>query len=176
MLLLRRYTAADRTALREVFREIFDLSELPYFDTYLFNGPSVIGLDDEGTIQAFILVEKTPEGFTDLEIAYLAVGEAWRRRGYAKRMIKMVQEVTARASGVWLKVLETNTTARNLYEEAGFVIGERYTVDGDVGLTLVWGVSYLCNRCSLALTPATVLWEGHGHKTVPRCRGCSIDV
>jgi len=174
--MLRRYTVADRVAVRAAFREIFDNSELRYFDENLFDGPSIIGVDADGLVQAFSLVEKTPEGFTDCEIAYLGVSVGWRRQGLAKRLIRTVQEVVGGntgSSGIWLKVLERNLAARRLYEELGFVIGERYTVEGEVGLTLVWGVAYECAICSLVLTPATVVWSGIGAKIRPQCRECN---
>jgi ribosomal protein S18 acetylase RimI-like enzyme len=170
MLYLRRYVAEDREAVRETFRTIFDRSELPHFDANRFDGPSIVGIDDAGSVRAFILVEQTPEGYTDCEIAYLGVAVAWRRHGYARKLISTVQEVAG--LGVWLKVLERNSAARRLYEGLGFVIGERYAVEGDVGLTLVWGVEYRCALCSGLLTPATVVWSGLGEKTQPRCREC----
>jgi ribosomal protein S18 acetylase RimI-like enzyme len=170
MLHLRRYLPADRDAVRATFRTIFDRSELPHFDVNSFDGPSIIGLNTEGLVCAFILVEQTPEGYTDCEIAYLGVATAWRRHGYARKLIRTVQEVAC--NGVWLKVLERNSIARRLYEELGFIIGERYTVDGEVGLTLVWGVEYRCSLCSRLLTPATVVWFGLAEKTHPLCREC----
>lgn len=172
MLNLRRYTVEDRAGVRAAFREIFDNSELRYFDENLFDGPSIIGVDEDGAVQAFILVENTPEGFTECEIAYLGVAAAWRRQGLAKRLIRTVQEVMSRGGGVWLKVLEKNLAARRLYEELGFVIGERYTVEEEVGLTLVWDVAYQCSLCAMMLTPATVVWSGVGEKIRAHCRGC----
>ena len=172
MINLRRYTVDDRASVRATFSDIFDNAELRYIDENLFDGPSIIGVDGDGAVQAFILVENTPEGFTDCEIAYLGVSLAWRRQGLAKRLIRTVQEVMSKGGGVWLKVLERNVGARRLYEELGFVVGERYTIEGEVGLTLVWDVAYQCSVCTTMLTPATVAWSGVGEKIRPYCRGC----
>lgn len=169
MLHLQRYREEKRGAVREAFRTIFDNSELAYFDDSGFDGPSIIGLDTGGTVQAFILVDNSdPEGFTDCEITYLGVTPAFRRHGYAKRLIRTVQEV-AGTRGIWLKVLETNKSAIRLYTELGFVVGERYDTANGRGLTLVWGVDYECMKCSAALDPSTVLWNA---KIEPICSDC----
>jgi len=169
MLHLQRYREENRGAVREAFRTIFDNSELTYFDESGFDGPSIIGLDSDGVVQAFILVDNSdPEGFTDCEITYLGVTPPFRRHGYAKRLIRTVQEV-GKGRGIWLKVLETNKAAIRLYTDVGFVVGERYDTANGRGLTLVWGVAYECARCSAALDPSTVLWNA---KIEPVCRDC----
>ena len=55
MLHLQRYREEQRGGVREAFRTIFDNSELTYFDKSGFDGPSIIGLDGDGVVQAFIL-------------------------------------------------------------------------------------------------------------------------
>ena len=171
MLDLRRYKQDDRAAVRMSFCSIFDAIELHYFDASAFNGPSIVGIDESGAVGAFLLMEQTPEGYTDYEIAYIGVIPAWRRHGYAKRLIRTVQEVIGN-KGVWLKVLKRNHGACRLYTDLGFVIGEQYKTKTGIGLTLVWGVAYECCQCYFRLDPATVKWVGSGKNLQAFCSKC----
>lgn len=133
-MLYRRYSEDDREAVRIAFRDIFDVSELEYYDCSVFDGPCIIGYTDVG-IEAFILLERTTDGPAELEIAYVGVKKKYRSGGIATRLIKLVQEV---ASELWLKVLVENKRAIELYKTLGFKIVQEYQTPNGTGANLVW--------------------------------------
>jgi len=60
--------------------------------------------------------------FEELQLASLAVKEAFRRRGIARKLIaEMIRQGRGEeASKIWLDVRESNVAARRLYENLGF--------------------------------------------------------
>ena len=62
--------------------------------------------------------------FDELHINSLAVDEAWRRRGLARRLLAEVfkDAVSAGARSATLEVRQSNQAARALYEGLGFVV------------------------------------------------------
>lgn len=134
-MLYRRYEELDRDAVRVAFRIIFDDSELEYYDASAFDGPSIVAYTDDGSIGAFILLERTADAPAEVEIAYIGVKKELRSAGIATRLIKLVQEVS---SSLWLKVLVENKRAIELYKSLGFKIVETYDTPNGLGANLVW--------------------------------------
>lgn len=164
MLRLQPYRETLSESVNVVFKTIFDESETAYLDKVKVSGLSFVAKDRKGLVQAFILVQESPAGFTDFEIAFLGVSPRYRRKGYAERLISMCIDA-AKGRGIWLNVMKTNVVACALYSKMGFEIG----AESEEGLTYVYGVKYECSCCKAVLGPAAVQWTvGH----VPHCKGC----
>ena len=106
-------------SVKEAFAEIFDKSEIPYFDGFQNSGLSYVCTARTGAVQGFILVKDTPEDVTNYEIAFLGVLPRYRNKGYAKRLIDMVKNASD-GKGLWLNVLDSNVGAIALYNKLGF--------------------------------------------------------
>ena len=163
MLRFQSYSLTHETGVSEVFKTIFDESEMAYLSKVQHSGLSFIAKDRKGHIQAFILVQETPVGFTDYEIAFLGVSPRYRRKGYAERLIQMAIDAAGKR-GLWLNVMKDNRNACKLYEKLGF---EQGAVSAE-GITYVYGVRYECQQCSVLMGPATVKWAG----SAPHCEKC----
>jgi ribosomal protein S18 acetylase RimI-like enzyme len=135
-MLYRRFSEGDREAVRIAFRDIFDVSELEYYDSSAFDGPSIIGYTDEG-VKAFVLLDGVP-GPAAWEIAFVGVDVEHRGKGIATRLIKLVQEVS---ESLWLKVLADNRKAITVYKSLGFDVTEEYSTENGDGVTMVWSRS-----------------------------------
>jgi len=164
MLRLQTYRETLCESVNAVFKTIFDESETAYLDKVKVSGLSFVAKDRKGLVQAFILVQESPAGFTDFEIAFLGVSPRYRRKGYAERLISM-SIAAAKDRGIWLNVMKDNCGACALYGKMGFEVG----AESEMGLTYVYGVKYECSGCGTVLGPATVQWTA-GH--VPHCGKC----
>lgn len=156
MLDIQKYQEAHSSSLATAFLEVFDETELPYFEDFEDSGHSLVALDRKGQIGAFILISKTEEALGSYEIKFLGVCPRHRKRGYAKSLISLVLKNID--GPLWLNVLETNVDAVRLYEHLGFKVAR--TFKGESGEQ---GVSYImnlkCYHCSIELTPDAVLME-----------------
>ena len=91
----------------------------------------VLVMDDEGSIQGFLIARITSE---ECELENIVVASRSQRRGHGSKLMQEFIAV-ARAQGatrVFLEVRESNVAARRLYERCGFIIsGHRksYFVD-----------------------------------------------
>jgi len=146
-------------SLKEAFAEVFDKSEIPYFDGFQNSGLSYVCTARTGTIQAFILVKTTPEEATHYEIAFLGVLARYRKQGYAQRLIEMVK-TAAGGKGLWLNVLNTNVGAIALYTKLGFDVFEKFTSsEGEAATKFTFGVEYSCHQCKKTLKPKDTIWQ-----------------
>ena len=146
-------------ALNHAFSEIFDKSEIPYFDGFQNSGLSYVCTARTGTVQGFILVKDSPEGVTNYEIAFLGILPRYRNKGYAKRLIDIVT-LAAEEKGIWLVVLDSNKEAQALYKKLGFDEFEKFTsIEGEASTKFSFGVEYPCFDCKKNLKPKDVIWE-----------------
>lgn len=146
-------------SLKEAFSEVFDKSEIPYFDGFQNSGLSYVCTARTGSVQAFILVKTTPEEATHYEIAFLGVLARYRKQGYAQRMIDMVK-AAAGGKGLWLNVLNINVEAIALYTKLGFDVFEKFTSsEGEAATKFTFGVEYPCYHCKKTLKPKDAIWQ-----------------
>lgn len=146
-------------SLKEAFSEVFDKSEIPYFDGFQNSGLSYVCTARTGSVQAFILVKTTPEEATHYEIAFLGVLARYRKQGYAKRMLEMVK-AAADNKGLWLNVLSSNLDAIALYTKLGFDVFEQFTSsEGEAATKFTFGVEYACHHCKKTLKPKDAIWQ-----------------
>jgi GNAT superfamily N-acetyltransferase len=176
-------------SLKMAFAEIFDKSEIPYFDGFQDSGLSYVCTARTGTVQGFILIKTTPEGVTNYEVAFLGILPRYRNNGYAKRLIEIVQQ-GANGKGLWLNVLDSNKSAIALYEGLGFDVYENFTsIAGEAARIYTIGVEYKCHGCNSGLKPSDTTWQdtptsivmtAYGPQQVitiqPKCRKCCIRV
>lgn len=106
----------------KVFRRIFRWdSRLVLGLLELFGRPIVRALvvEADGRVVATTLVTFPP---VSAFVSNVVVDPAYRRRGFAKRMLEEARRTARRArrSYMVLDVLETNTSARTLYESLGY--------------------------------------------------------
>lgn len=106
------------------------------FTQQVFN---VFGLKHEGRLVAYLSFYHTAD---EMEILNLAVAPDCRRRGYGKRLLGLVLQISHKM-GIhqgYLEVRRTNTAARNLYAMFGFAqVGIRkgyYTDTGEDALVM----------------------------------------
>jgi len=146
-------------SVKEAFAEIFDKSEIPYFDGFQNSGLSYVCTARTGAVQGFILVKETPAEVTNYEIAFLGILPRYRNKGYAKRLIDMVKNA-ADDKGLWLNVLDSNTAAIALYNKLGFDVYEKFTsIAGESATKFTFGVEYQCYHCKKALKPKDTIWQ-----------------
>jgi len=146
-------------SVKEAFAEIFDKSEIPYFDGFQSSGMSYVCTARTEAVQGFILVKESPLDVTHYEIAFLGVLPRYRGKGYAKRLIDMVK-VAADGKGLWLNVLDSNITAIALYNKLGFDVYEKFTsAAGENATKFTLGVEYQCYNCSKIIKPKDTIWE-----------------
>ena len=146
-------------SVKVAFAEIFDKSEIPYFDGFQNSGLSYVCTARTGVVQGFILVKETPDDVTNYEIAFLGVLPRYRNKGYAKRLIDMVKNA-AEGKGLWLNVLDSNVGANALYNKLGFDVYEKFTSIADEPATkYTFGVEYQCYHCKRALKPKDTIWQ-----------------
>ena len=141
MLRLQRYRPENYEGLKVAFNELFDESEQVYFDELQISGPSYIGLNRAGEIQAFILSSHTPDKIASYEISYLGVLPRYRRKGYGARLIELVRDAVG-GGGVWLNVLDSNTNGCALYVKSGFEQTSMFSTE-----TQENGIVYVCGVC-----------------------------
>jgi ribosomal protein S18 acetylase RimI-like enzyme len=147
MLRIQRLKPENFASLKVAFANIFDDSELPYFEDFQNTGPSFIGIDRTGEIQAFILVSHTPDKIAVYEISYLGVCSRYRRKGYGERLIQLVLGAVGKG-GVWLNVLDSNMSGLALYKKLGFdQVSVFSTETKENGVIFVHGVHcYHCDK------------------------------
>jgi len=146
-------------SVKEAFAEIFDKSEIPYFDGFQNSGLSYVCTARTGAVQGFILVKETPAEVTNYEIAFLGILPRYRNKGYAKRLIDMVKNA-ADDKGLWLNVLDSNTAAIALYNKLGFDVYEKFTsIAGEFATKFTFGVEYQCYHCKKNLKPKDTIWQ-----------------
>jgi ribosomal protein S18 acetylase RimI-like enzyme len=146
-------------SVKEAFAEIFDKSEIPYFDGFQSSGLSYVCTARTGAVQAFILVKDSPSEVTNYEIAFLGVLPRYRGKGYAKRLVDMVKNATS-GKGLWLNVLDSNVGALALYHKLDFDVYEKFTsAAGDPATKFTFGVEYPCYHCKKALKPKDTIWQ-----------------
>ena len=160
MLRMQNYQDMKHSAsVKEAFAEIFDKSEIPYFDGFQNSGLSYVCTARTGAVQGFILVKDTPEDVTNYEIAFLGVLPRYRNKGYAKRLIDMVKNASD-GKGLWLNVLDSNVGAIALYNKLGFDVYEKFTsVAGEPATKFTFGVEYQCYHCRKTLKPKDTIWQ-----------------
>ena len=156
MLSIVKYDEKHSTALTTAFREVFYDTELPYFEDFEDSGHSLVGIDRQGAIGAFILIGKTEEAIGPYEMKFLGVVNRHRKKGYAQALIKTVLKNID--GPLWLSVLEANVNAARLYEHLGFKVARQFK--GETGEN---GVSYIinlkCYVCEKELTPDTTYMD-----------------
>ncbi len=81
----------------------------------------------------------------EVHVNKIAVSEAWRRRGMARRLMEdvLALAVRIRAEEIYLEVRPSNTPARRFYETLGFVEAGRrktYYMDGEDALVMVYAL------------------------------------
>ena len=153
----------DETAHREklsfAFRKVFESNELTYFDEFLDSGLSHVMLDENNDVQAFVLVQETPECVGNYEIAFLGVCSDYRKKGYAKFLVEIVLQLSGN-KGVWLNVLRSNVPACNLYKKLKFDESEKFVSDlGEPAVRFTWGIQYSCYDCKTVIKPSETIWE-----------------
>ena len=123
--LIRRATAADFPVLLDIDKDSFppgvayDSLELSYFMSR--RGAQTLVLEEDGTIAAFLLME-VHRNTNTATIVTLDVREAFRRRGFASRLIEQSEEILAEHSiEVYdLQVDVENAVAIAFYTKHGF--------------------------------------------------------
>ncbi len=94
----------------------------------LEGGAVRVTVSDEGGVNGFAVWSLVLD---EAEIQYIAVSPECRRRGIASRLI---DEIAARASVIFLEVREGNAPARALYKSCGFAeagVRRAYYSDGE---------------------------------------------
>lgn len=94
----------------------------------LEGGAVRVTVSDEGGVNGFAVWSLVLD---EAEIQYIAVAPECRRRGVATRLI---DEIAARASVIFLEVREGNAAARALYKKRGFAetgVRRAYYSDGE---------------------------------------------
>jgi len=124
MLRIRNFSPGYIDSLNECFNLVFDETEIAYYKSIRDFSHSLIGLDDNDKVKAFIVVHKTEGKIRDYEIAYLGVHKEYRGLGYAKILLKKIID-KFKGSCLWLNALANNHIACNLYKEHGFKEMER---------------------------------------------------
>ena len=153
-------------SLKEVFSEIFDKSEIPYFTGFQNSGLSYVCTARTNAVQGFILVKESSNDVAPFEIAFLGMLPRYRRKGYCKRLLNMVIHAAA-GRGVWLNVLESNIEAIALYNNLGFDVYEKFTsVAGECAVKFTYGVEYQCFDCKKTLKPKDTNWENTPTKLI----------
>lgn len=150
---------SHRAQLLRAFRTVFESTEMPYFEEFQDSGLSHVMIDSKNDIQAFVLVQETPESTGNYEIAFLGVCPAYRKKGYAKFLVDIVLQLSQN-KGVWLNVITSNTSAYNLYKKLNFDESEKFVSDlGEPAVRFTWGVEYGCYHCKTVIRPSKTLWE-----------------
>jgi len=173
MLRLQRFKKENALCLKRAFDDVFDNSELPYFEDFqnCGMGPSFVGIDRAGIIQAFILVRHTPLKEAAFEIAYLGVSNRYKRKGYGERLIELVKGAVGKG-GVWLNVFDSNVGACALYKKLGFEELRRFSTETDeVGILFVSGIK--CWHCDTSLAFKDVIVEDYPVRVVYTEKGFS---
>lgn len=153
MLTLVKYSQVYTSSLAQAFNEIFDESEIPYFEEYEDSGHSFVAIDRNNQVGAFILIGKTDEAICPFEMKFLGVLPRHRNKGVSLLLISTVLSVLK--APLWLNVLETNVRAARIYEHMNFKIARRFTTElGDHGVTYVINLS--CFKCGKELTADTM--------------------
>lgn len=112
--MIRQYSEVWKSSLEILFADIFDASELPYFEETQVDEKSYVAIDKKKVV-GFLIVSDTPGKFFGKQISYLAVDEAYRHQGIATKLLARLK------TGVWLEVLDSNGTACRFYEARGFI-------------------------------------------------------
>lgn len=123
MLTIERANNTQRESIRQCFLTLFDSEEEKFFNEIRDLSRSYVAIDRLKQVKAFILVNKSTK-YANYEIAFLGVSPRYRRKGYAKILIKLV--LRNLRDSVWLNTLEKNTAACTLYEALGFKEQERF--------------------------------------------------
>jgi ribosomal protein S18 acetylase RimI-like enzyme len=130
LLRIHRFSLKYLDSLNKCFNSIFDKNELTYYKTIEDFSLSYVGVNDIGSVKAFIIVNKTDKNrteskFGEYEIAYLGVSKKHRGCGYGKILLSLVMnELKGRC--LWLNALANNDIACKLYQDIGFREIERY--------------------------------------------------
>lgn len=144
-------------SLKVAFAEIFDKSEIPYFDGFQNSGLSYVCTNSSNDVKGFILVKESPTDITNYEIAFLGVLPSYRGMGYAKQLVDIVIH---KANGFWLNVLDSNAKAIRLYNSLGFDVYDKFTsIVGEHATKFTFGVEYQCYNCKKVLKPKDTIWE-----------------
>jgi GNAT superfamily N-acetyltransferase/DNA-directed RNA polymerase subunit RPC12/RpoP len=168
MLRFRPYNP-ETDRILTAFRAIFHESELPYLESARAGVGSFIAVDRANEIQAFILVQETPESHAEHEISFLGVRPRYRKKGYGERLIQMALDATGTA-GVWLQVNKENAVACQLYTKMGFDMTDQFVDSfGIVGTIWFYRVLYECSTCGVELLPSKTQWDA---STAPFCSSC----
>jgi ribosomal protein S18 acetylase RimI-like enzyme len=123
-MIIRQYSEAWKSSLEILFADIFDASELPYFEETQIDEKSYVAIDKKKVV-GFLIVSDTPGKFFGKQISYLAVDEAYRHQGIATKLLARLK------TGVWLEVLDSNEAACSFYEARGFIRHKQFmTKDG----------------------------------------------
>lgn len=117
MLTIEIANNTQRESIRHCFLTLFDAEEEKYFNEIKDLSMSYIAIDRLKQVKAFILVNKSTK-YANYEIAFLGVSPRYRRKGYAKILIKLVLRNLQESA--WLNTLENNNVACTLYETLGF--------------------------------------------------------
>ena len=186
MLSIVKYAEAHVPSLAAAFNEIFDESEIPYFEDYEDSGHSFVGLDRNNQVGAFILIGKTDEAICPYEMKFIGVLPRHRNKGISLALINRVLSVLKEP--LWLNVLETNVRAARFYEHMNFKVARRFTTQsGDHGVCYV--INLNCFHCGVELTTDTMFMDEvftgyvitlHGPKQVMKpiraCKDCVTKV
>ncbi len=140
---LRRGTASDAPAVARLAatalptlgdaEEVRRFVEAPHAELWLAETREP---DPPGTgLQGFLLANRVAG---EVEVLWMAVGEASRRRGLGRLL---VQRALEGACGAHLEVRAGNEAAQRLYRSSGFCVAgrrPRYYADGEDALRMRW--------------------------------------
>jgi len=135
-MIIRQYSEIWKSSLEILFTDIFDASELPYFEETHIDEKSYVAIDKKKVV-GFLIVSDTPGKFFGKQISYLAVDEAYRHQGIATKLLARLK------TGVWLEVLDSNGAACTFYEARGFIRHKQFTTKDGCAAT----VFIRCMQC-----------------------------
>jgi ribosomal protein S18 acetylase RimI-like enzyme len=168
MLRFKPYVGSEKE-FEKTFPIVFDKSEIEYLQATTVSDYSYVGVDRTGAVQAFIIVQETPEGHAEYEISFLGVMPRYRKKGHAKRLLEIALSAL-RDRTVWLQVLKQNVAACRLYSSVGFDKSEEFmTAIGETGVIWMHGVRYECETCPTILVPSETTWV----QLKPFCSTCA---
>lgn len=125
--MIRRLQDSDIEMVREIFREVMEVSEAPLGPVWSSEqiehecrkgGWCAISVGNE--IEAFVLMREMGGEPPVGEITFLATKPAIRKKGVMKSLLRHVLAGRAVNAETWLEVHERNVPARRLYESFGF--------------------------------------------------------
>jgi GNAT superfamily N-acetyltransferase len=125
-----------------------------YGDTSQFvnSGLSYICTARGNTIQGYVLVKATTASDSLFEISHLFVMPRYRNKGYAKRLIEMVQEKCCTGQ----LCVDCPHIYQRLFTDSGFVAS---AVDDDGFVRLTWDMKHRCYHCKLGIKPGELIQE-----------------